>query len=133
MAVKRITVHCVEIEDVPGSLHKLLSDIASKGVDLLCLAAASTGEGKGCVCLSGKDPAGLSSCLSDFGLSATEATGFIVSGDDKAGAAAEGLKPLAEAGINGVTGSAMVFEGQYQVLVVVKAADGDAAAAAMGV
>jgi hypothetical protein len=29
MAVKRITVHCLEIEDRPGSLQKLLADAAN--------------------------------------------------------------------------------------------------------
>jgi len=29
MAVKRITVHCLEIEDKPGSLQKLLADAAN--------------------------------------------------------------------------------------------------------
>jgi len=41
------------------------------------------------------------------------------------------LKGLAEANINGIAGTAMVFEGQYQMLVVVDAADAEAACKAM--
>ena len=38
-------------------------------------------------------------------------------------AGAETLKPLAEAGINGIAGCAMLCDGQYQILVVVSADD----------
>ena len=60
------------------------------------------------------------------------AAGFIIGGKDKVGAAAQSLKGLADAGINGVAGAAMVCDGQYQMLVVVDAADGDAAEEALG-
>jgi len=131
MAVKRITVHCVEIEDKPGSLQKLLSRAASANVDLLCFAAFSAGSGRGRVYVSGKDPQLLEACAQKAGIEATPAAGFIVSGSDKAGAAAEALKGLAEAGINGVAGAAMVCDGQYQMLIVVAAEHGDAAEKAL--
>lgn len=132
MAIKRITVHCVEIEDKPGNLQKLLAQVASANVDLLCFAAFSAGGGQGQVYIGAKDPQGFEACAEQAGIAATAAAGFIVSADDKIGAAAESLKGLADAGINGVAGSAMVCDGQYQMLVVVDAADGDAAANAMG-
>ncbi len=132
MAVKRISVHCVEIEDKPGSLQQLLSHAASENVDFQCFTAFSTGTLKGQVCLGAKDPSALAACASKAGVEATEAAGFIISGDDKVGAAAEALKGLADAGINGCTGAAMVCGGQYQMLVVVAASDGDAAAQALG-
>lgn len=132
MAVKRISVHCVEIEDKPGSLHQLLSKAASANVDLLGFVACSAGGGRGCVCLSAKDPAALEACAKEAGIEATAAAGFLISGEDKVGAAAVGLKGLADAGINGIAGAAMVCDGQYQMLLAVAAADGDAAAAALG-
>ncbi|MHC4659395.1 MAG: hypothetical protein ACYS83_09525 [Planctomycetota bacterium] len=131
MAVKRITVHCVEIEDRPGSLQKLLEQVASANVDLLCATAFSAGGGVGWVYLSAKDPQALEACAQNAGIEAAEAAGFIVSGGDKVGAAAEGLKGLADVGINGIAGAAMVCDGQYQMLVVVDAADGDAAEKAL--
>lgn len=131
MAVKRIAVHCVEIEDKPGSLQKLLGQAASANVDLLCFAAFSAGGGRGRVYVSGKDPQLLEGCAQKAGIEATPLAGFIVSGDDKAGAAAEALKGLAEAGINGVAGAAMVCDGQYQMLIVVAAEHGDAAEKAL--
>ncbi len=131
MAVKRIAVHCVEIEDKPGSLQKLLGQAASANVDLLCFAAFSAGGGRGRVYVSGNDPQTLEICAQKAAIEVTPAAGFIVSGDDKIGAAAEALKGLAEAGINGVAGAAMVCDGQYQMLIVVAAEHGDAAEKAL--
>lgn len=131
MAVKRITVYCVEIDDKPGGLQKLLDQAASANVDFQCFTAFSAGGGVGRVCLSAKDPEALKACLQDAGIEATAAAGFIISAEDKVGAAAEGLKGLADAGINGIAGAAMVCDGQYQMLVVVDASDGDAAEKAL--
>ncbi len=132
MAVKRITVHCVEIEDKPGSLQKLLDGVASANVDLLCCTAFSAGGGLGWVYVSAKDLVAFEAYAQDAGIEATAAAGFIVSGDDKVGAAAGALKGLADAGISGIAGAAMVCDGQYQLLVVVDAADSDVAAKALG-
>ncbi|UCF00234.1 MAG: hypothetical protein JSV82_03955 [Planctomycetota bacterium] len=132
MAVKKITVHCVEIEDKPGSLQGLLAQVASANVDLQCFAAFSAGGGRGQVYIGAKDPQACETCAKDAGIEVTPAAGFIVRGEDKVGAAAESLRALANVGINGIAGSAMVCNGQYQMLVVVDAADGDAAAAALG-
>ena len=132
MAVKRITVHCVEIEDKPGSLQQLLDKAASANVDFQGFAAFSAGGGLGWVYVSAKDPAAFEACAQNVGIDTTEAAGFIISGEDKVGVAAADLKGLADAGISGIAGAAMVCDGQYQMLVVVDAADSDAAAKALG-
>jgi hypothetical protein len=132
MAVKRIAVHCLEVEDKPGGLQRLLAKAASANVDFLGFVAFSAGGGNGCVCLSAKDPQTLEACAQEAGIETTAAAGFIVSDDDRIGAAAEALKGLADAGINGVAGAAIVSGGQYQMLIVVDAADGDAAQKALG-
>lgn len=131
MAAKRITIHCVEIEDKPGSLQKLLAEAASANVDFLCVAAFSAGQGKGRVYLGAKDPDALEACAQEAGIQATTMVGFMAGGADEVGAAARALEGLAAAGINGVAGAAMVCDGQYQMLVVVAAADGDAAETAL--
>ena len=132
MAVKRITVHCVEVEDAPGGLQKLLVEAASGGVDLQCFAAFSAGGGRGKVYLSGKNPKALEVCAEKAGISVSSAAGFIISGDDRVGAAAAVLEGLADAGINGVAGAAIVCDSEYRMLIVVDAADGESAAAALG-
>ena len=132
MAVKRITVHCVEIDDKPGSLQKLLSQAAAANVDFHCFIATSSGGGRGHVCLSAKDPEGLEAWAKKAGIETTVSSGFVISGEDKVGAAAEGLKGLADAGINCVAGAATVCAGQYYLAIVVRAEDGEAAAKALG-
>ena len=132
MAAKRIVIHSLEIEDKPGSLYKFLADAAHANVDMLCLTAFSMGFGRGRVCASAKDPDALKSFAGESGIDVTTEAGFMVSGEDKIGAAAETLKALAEARINGVAGAAMVCDGHYQMLVVVEAGDADAAAEALG-
>jgi len=131
MAVKRISVHCVEIEDKPGGLQKLLEKAAAANVDFQCFTAFSAGGGMGRVCLSAKSGEALKTFAQGAGIEVTQAAGFVISSADKVGAAAEALKGLSDAGINGIAGAAMVCDGQYHMLVVVNAADGDAAEKAL--
>lgn len=131
MSAKRITVYCLDIEDKPGSLHKLLAQAALAKVDLLCLAAFSAGMGTGRVFLGAKEPATLMDCAKQMGLDLIEVAGFILGGEDKIGAAAEAIQGLAQAGINGVATAAIVCDGQYHMGVVVDASDGDAAEKAL--
>jgi len=132
MTIKRIKVHCTQVEDKPGALQKLLAEAAAANVDLLCFAAFSAGTGRGKVYLSAKEPQALADCAEKAGIEATEAAGFLIADEDRVGAAAETLKSLADANINGVAGAAMVCDGQYHMLIVVEASDADAAAEALG-
>jgi hypothetical protein len=131
MALEQIAVHCVEIEDKPGSLQKLLAKAAAANVDLHCFIACSAG-GKGQVCLNAKAPAALEAFAKDAGIKTKTAAGFILGGQDMPGAAAAALKGLADAGINGIAGAAMVCDGQYHMGIIVRAEDGSAAAKALG-
>lgn len=129
MAVRRITVHCVEIEDKPGSLQKFLTQSSLSGVDFLCFAAFSCGNNCGRVFVGAKEAAKFEAFAKEAELGAQTATGFIVSGEDRVGAAAETLKGLAENNIDGIASSAMVIDGQYQMLVVVDTVDAERAEA----
>ncbi len=133
MAIKQVSINCVEIEDKPGGLQEFLSAAASEGVDFECFAAFSKGDGKGEVCVSAKDASVFAVYAKKARIKTTEAVGFIVSGSDKAGAAAKALKPLANAGVNGCAGAAMVCNGQYHMLIVVAASESKAAAKALGI
>jgi prephenate dehydratase len=132
MAVKRIAVHCVEIEDKPGSLHRFLSQSSLTGVDYLCFSAFSCGNNRGRVFVSANDPRSFEAFAKEAKLKVTLATGFIVDGVDRAGAAADALKGFAENGIAGIAGAAMACDGRYQMFVVVNAKDGDRAQKALG-
>jgi hypothetical protein len=119
MAVERVKVHCVQIEDKPGSLHRFLSQSSLSGVDFLCFAAFSCGENKGRVVVSAKDPKTFENFAREAKLKVTEAAGFIVDGIDRIGAAGEVLGTLAENDIAGIAGTAIACEGSYRMLIVV--------------
>jgi hypothetical protein len=133
MAVKQVSINCVEIEDKPGSLQAFLSAAAAGGVDFECFAAFSKGNGKGVACAGAKDASVFAKYAKKAGIKTTKAVGFIISGKDKAGAAAKALKPLADAGVNGCAGAAVVCNGQYHMLVIVAASESKAAAKALGI
>lgn len=125
MAVKRITVHCVDIEDKPGSLQKLLSQCSLSGVDFMCFSAFSCGGNRGRVFVSAKDPQKFESFAKEAGLKAAEAAGFILDNEDRVGAAAEVLLGIAEKDICGLTGSAIVCDGRYHLFLAVKNEDAE--------
>lgn len=131
MAVKKIVVHCVEIEDKPGSLQKLLSQSSLSGVDFLCFSAFSCGNNRGRAFVSAKDPKKFESFAQEAGLKTTVAAGFIIDDKDRIGAAADALLGIAENDISGLAGSAMAYNGRYQMFVVVNAEDGDRALKAL--
>ena len=132
MSVKRIAVHCVDIEDKPGSLQKFLAQSGLSGVDYLCFSAFSYSDNHGRVYVSTKDPKGFEAFAKEAGIKITEAAGFIISGEDRVGAAANVLKGLAEKDIRGITGAAMVCDNRYHLFVVVSAKDADRAQKTLG-
>ena len=131
MAVKRIVVHCVDIEDKPGSLQKFLSQSSLSGVDFLYFSAFSCGNNRSRAFVSAKNPKKFEDFAREAGLKTTVAAGFIIDDKDRIGAAADALLGIAEKEISGLVGSAMVRDGKYQMFVAVKAEDGDRAQKAL--
>jgi len=127
-----MAVHGFEIEDRPGAVYELLASIAGEGVDLHCMMAYSAGDGSGMIYLGAKDPAALEAWATDTGTHAEEAAGFVIEASDKVGAAAATLKGLADAGINGIVGAAIVCDGGFHMGVVVAAEDGNEAEKVLG-
>lgn len=132
MSVKRIAVHCVDIEDKPGSLQKFLTQSSLSGADYLYFLAFSCSDNHSRVYVSAKDPKSFEDFAREAEIKTTEAAGFIVSGEDHAGAAANVLKGLAEKDIRGIAGTAMVCDNRYHLLVVVNARDADRAQKVLG-
>jgi hypothetical protein len=127
MAMKRVAVHGVEIEDKPGSLHRFLSQSSLSGVDYLFFTAYSCGDNRGRVFASAKNPENFEAFAKEAELKVSVAAGFIISGKDTVGAAASALKGLAENSISGISGAAIVCNGQYHMVVVVNAKDAERA------
>jgi hypothetical protein len=123
MAVKQVVMYGVDIEDKPGSLHRFLSQSSLSGVDYLGFTAYSLGNNRGRVFVGAKDPKIFEAFAKEAKLKITPAVGFIISDKDRLGAAADVIKGLAENGIRGLAGTAIVCDGLYQMLVVVDAKD----------
>jgi hypothetical protein len=100
-------------------------------VDYLCFAAFSCGSNRGRVVVSAKDPRTFETFAQEARIKATVATGFIVDGEDRLGAAAKAVAKLAENDIAGVAGAAMACDGRYQMLIVVDAKNAERAQKAL--
>jgi hypothetical protein len=123
MAVKQVVMYGIDIEDKPGSLHRFLSQSSLSGVDYLCFSAYSCGNNRGRVFVSAKDPKIFEAFAKEAKLKITPAAGFVISDKDRLGAAADVIKGLAENGIRGLAGTLIVYDGLFQMLVVVDAKD----------
>ncbi len=132
MNIKRIVVHCVDIEDKPGSLQKLLSQSALSGVDFQCFTAASCGNNRGRAFISAKDPQKFESFAQEAGLKTAVAAGFLIDDNDRVGAASEALLGIAENDIKGLAGSGVVCDGKFHLFIAVNAADAEKAQKALG-
>ena len=131
--IKQITVFKASIPDSPGSLAKIMSQAATFGLDILSLCATREAGGHGTVFVSPKDVSKALQLSSMGAVELEECAGFLLEGDDKVGAGANALKPLADASINAEACAALCHGGVYQLLVVVQHADAEAAAKALGV
>jgi hypothetical protein len=127
MAAKKMSVHYIEIEDTPGSLQNLLDKAAAENIDFHCFMACASGGEEACAYLTAKDDAALAAFAQKAGIQTKPLTGFAIEDSDKVGAAAKVLKPLADAGINGVAAAAMVCDGKFHLGIIVENADADAA------
>jgi hypothetical protein len=125
MAVKQVVMYGVDIEDKPGSLHRFLSQSSLSGVDFLCFSACSCGNNRGRVFVGPKNSNIFEKFAKEAELKTTLVAGFMISGKDRLGAAADIIKGLAENSIRGLAGTAIVCDGLYQMLVVVDAKDAE--------
>jgi len=123
MAVKQVPMFGIDIEDKPGSLHRFLSQSSLSGVDYFCFTACSCDSNKGRVFVGAKDPKIFEAFAKEAKLKITPAAGFIISSKDRPGAAADVIKGMAENDICGLVGTAIVYDGLYQMLVVVDVKD----------
>ena len=132
MAVQRVTVNRIAIEDRPGALQEVLTAAADSDSNILHLAAFSVGVGKGEVYLVPDKSDALKDYAKSKGMELEEYAGFLLSGIDRSGVGATVTKPIADAGVNIVLSSANVVGGDYYLLIVVEQKDADATAKALG-
>ena len=132
MAVQRVTVNRIAIEDRPGALQEVLTAAADSDSNILHLAAFSVGVGKGEAYLVPDKTDALKDYAKSKGMELEDYAGFLLSGIDRSGVGAAVTKPIADAGVNIVLSSANVVGGDYYLLIVVEQKDADSTAKALG-
>lgn len=132
MAIRRVTVNKISIEDRPGALHEVLSAAAKGGSNVLHLAALAVGEGKGQAYLISDKPGALDEFAKSRGLPLENFAGFLLDGANRVGLGADVTKPIADAGINVVLSTATVIGSDYYLLIVVDENDADSLLEALG-
>ncbi|MCX7011427.1 MAG: hypothetical protein NTW86_02465 [Candidatus Sumerlaeota bacterium] len=130
---QRISILRIELPDIPGALVDLLSKAASHAIDIQCLCATGEHGAQGTMYFWPKDIGKARSLAMQGGIAIQEFAGFLLEGEDRPGAGARALAPFSQAGINLVACCAMASKGgAFQLLAVVKPADAEKAAKALG-
>jgi hypothetical protein len=133
--IKRVDYYYVSVPDKPGEGSHILTALRDAGVNLLGVSAFPHGARRSQLDLIPEDSAACAKAARSAGLKlSAKKSGFLIQGEDRAGAVAEVVKRLAEANIN-VT-SVQVFcagSGRYGGLLWVKAPDLRKAAKALGI
>src|SRR5262245_10456208 len=99
--IRRVDYFYVNMPDRPGEGARILGALKEAGVNLLSLTAFPSGQGTTQVDFVTEDSDGLTKAAKGLGQALSERKrAFFVQGDDRAGAAAEIFKKLANAGVN---------------------------------
>jgi hypothetical protein len=133
--IKRVDYYYASVPDKPGEGARILTALRDAGVNLLGVSAFPHGARRSQLDLIPEDSAACAKAARSAGLKlSAKKRGFLIEGEDRAGAVAEVVKRLAEANIN-VT-SVQVFcagSGRYGGMLWVKAPDLRKAAKALGI
>lgn len=132
--VRRVEYFYATVPDRPGQSVKLLSALKDAGVLLLGYHAFPTGGGQAQVDFVPEDVRKFKQAAGTAGVVLTgPKRAFLITGDDRVGAAAEHAKKLADAKINITAVTALgAGSGRYGMIVWVAHSDYEKAAAALG-
>jgi hypothetical protein len=132
--IRRVDYFYVEVPDKPGEGARVLDSLREAKVNLLSFTAFPTSGGKAQVDLVAEDPEALQRAAKSAGLKLSpRKQAFFIQGGDRAGAAGEVLRKLANAGINVRAANGCASQGRFGLIVWVPPANFDAAAKALGV
>jgi len=131
---RRVEYYYVTLPDKPGEGAKMLSAFKDAGVSLLALQAFPTGGGRAQVDLVPEDATKFKQAAQRAGLTLTgPKRAFLITGDDRVGAAAEHAKKLADAKVNITAATGIgAGSGRYGMILWVAQADYEKAATALG-
>lgn len=109
--VRRVDYFSIQVPNRPGEAFKVLSTLVSAGINLLACTGYPQGR-RAQIDVVPQDSRKFSAAVKKAGLAFTpKKSGFLIQGKDRAGALADNLKTLAEAGVN-VTAVDAVSAGQ---------------------
>jgi hypothetical protein len=133
--IRRVEYHYVQVPDKPGEGARILGALKEAGVNLLSMTAFPDGQGTSQIDFVTENPDGLAKAIKGLGLKMSDKKrGFFVQGDDRAGAAAEIFKRLADAGVNVHAANASAgAKGGFGMILWVRPENYDKAAKALGV
>ena len=132
--VRRVEYYYATIPDRTGEGLKVLSALKNAGVLLLACNGFPLGGGRSQLTLVPDDARKFKQAADTAGLTLTgPKRAFVITGDDRVGAAAEHAKKLADAKVNVTAVTALTGgSGRYGMLLWVASADFDKAARALG-
>lgn len=132
--VRRVEYYYVTVPDKPGEGLKVLSALKDAGVLLLACQAFPTSGGKAQINLVPEDAGKFKKAAEAARLALTgPRRAFLITGDDRVGAAAAHAKTLADASINVTAVTALgAGSGRYGMIVWVAPADYEKATKALG-
>ena len=132
--IRRVDYFYVEVLDKPGEGVRVLSALREAGVDLLNFTAFPGAGGKAQLDLVSENADALTKAAKGAGLTLSgRKQAFFVQGQNRAGAAAEVLKKLADAKVNVRAANGSAGQGGFGMIVWVAPSDIAAAAKALGV
>ena len=132
--IRRVDYFYVEVPDKPGEGARVLSALREGGVDLLNFTAFPGAGGKAQLDLVTDNADALTKAAKGAGLTLSgRKQAFFVQGQNRAGAAAEVLRKLADAKVNVRAANGSAGQGGFGMIVWVAPADIAAAAKALGV
>ena len=129
---QRVKYFKVNLENKPGALLKIMTELKAKNLGLCGLWGFATAGEKAELYVIPKNPDKLRSLWTASGLFADEGTGFWLKGADRTGALNKSLEALASAGVNIDSIDAVAVGGRFGSFIWVGHADVEKAAAALG-
>jgi hypothetical protein len=131
--IRRVDYFYVEIPDKPGEGVRVLSALKEAGVNLLNFTAFPTSAGKAQLDLVAEDAGALTKAAKNAGLTLSgRKQAFFIQGQNRAGAAAEVLRKLADARVNIRAANGCAGQGGFGMIVWVAPSDYNTAAKALG-
>jgi hypothetical protein len=133
--IRRVDYHHVHAPDKPGEGSRILGALKAAGVNLLSLTAFPDGAGTTQIDFVTENAAGLAKAAGSLGLKLSDKKrAFFIQGDDRAGAAAEIFKKLADAGVNvHAVNAAAGAKGGFGMILWVRPESYEKAAKALGI